>query len=89
MCVIYKYELYPGVRNVLSLPSDRHVVKVDFQRNGLFIWVAADYHLPLESVSFHIVATGQEISTEQMKSFRHVGTAVSDTLVWHVFSEET
>jgi hypothetical protein len=89
--VIHKYPLEPGVTMAYPIGD---VLAVGFQRGEIiggprtpFIWIK---HKPNALMIMHCMAmpTGGPFELTQDASFlppEHVGSMVSDKLVWHVF----
>lgn len=80
--VIHKYEITPGRLNSIAAG---HVLTVAFQHGKLMAWVE---HKDAEPGCryVNVIPTGQEFPSSFLADFEHVGSAVSDDLVWHVYA---
>lgn len=93
MHVIYKYPLKPLEVNRVEMPYNCKILTVGFQVNELFLWAAVDTDFVKVEKLFYPVGTGIELSdylpligaSSEIHDPEYIGTAVSDTFVWHVF----
>lgn len=85
MDVIHKFTLIPLQINRIKLPSKYRILHVGFQSIQLMIWILVDTDSPEIDVEFYPAATGEDITVVAPREQMYVGTAVSPTLVWHVF----
>jgi hypothetical protein len=92
MKTILKYELKPG-KNVLQLPLRAVPIHVAIQTSygvpdncivyTAWLWARVDTSYECMPREFEVVATGEEVVDHT--NLLHIGTAVSDAYVWHVF----
>lgn len=76
MTRIYKFPLRHMTNQVMA----GRVLKIDFQGGELMAWVQVEVGAPDQVLV--VVPTGMEFDPTNLE---HVGTAVSDALVFHVF----
>ena len=81
----YSLETVDGDQAV-EMPAAASVVAVGSQRGCLCIWVDVDApSVANETRTFRVLGTGQRVP----ERFRHVGTAIIEPFVWHVFEEDS
>lgn len=89
MDVIYKFPLIPLQINGIKVPSKNRILHVGFQSIQLMVWILVDTDSPEIDLEFYVAATGEDITAVAPMKYptdaSYVGTAVSPTLVWHVF----
>lgn len=99
MRMIYKYPLKIADSQLVDLPADAYVLKVDEQSGELFVWALVDTEAQTEKREFRIVGTGNPVPddlnlryakdagiTAKDYMFFHLNSVVMSTgLVWHVF----
>lgn len=78
MKTILKYTLYPGQVPI----REGKVVAVGFQFGNPTAWVEHDDAFHFGNMSLEIVPTGVTFSGNG----QHVGSAISDAYVWHVYA---
>lgn len=85
--VIFKHEL-TGKMTLLTLSDPHKILKVGFQGPHLYAWILqdADPNTARRDRAFHMIATGEVVSAEDMDRWAFVGTAESPVEVWHVFA---
>lgn len=87
MNIIYKYKLEPLTINKIRIPTGYKVLTVGIQRNELYLWALVDTDNKETEMLCYPFGTGHQISNDiDLTDF--IGTAVSDTFVWHVFKLE-
>ncbi len=89
MSKIYKYELHPGCDFSEDLPFGSNVVHVGFQTTPysgecLFAWIELPDTEELHTMTLRVVGTGHVFDST---GFIHVGSAVGDPYVWHVYEK--
>lgn len=85
---IYKYSLKLVEHQVIKLPPESGVLKVEFQRGELFIWVIVNPEFePTEDVEFWIVGTGHSLPETSLNRI-YLDTVFYSDIVWHVFRDE-
>jgi hypothetical protein len=85
MNVIHKQELDGVGASPYELPIDAEVLKVGFQKHRVMLWYLTDPVVSQGKTTkfiFEVVGTGMLFDATGKK---HIGTAVSDDWVWHVF----
>lgn len=76
---VLKYPLTLGC-NDLSIPPDAKIVLVGNQHGNLTMWVEVQPG-PFITRRFMVYGTGHIIPFEEV----HIGSAIMDSFVWHVF----
>lgn len=87
MKVVYKYELLgpnPGGTQLLPLPQDAQILRVDMQNHIAVMWALVDPGRDLEDRTFMILGTGHE-SYNLDEGYIYHGTFYEDVFVWHLF----
>lgn len=86
MKVIYKYVLEVGEVNKFQIPRDRALAKVgrDPESGNPAIWFIVELTSPKVEARYLVLGTGKTIPG----SMSHVGTAICNSFVWHVFRVE-
>lgn len=83
MQVIHKHTLKTYEPTLIKLPQMSEILKVDFQRGELQLWVTVDQEVKdTFTAEFVVVPTGVEFDDAELLYF---DSAISDDRVWHVF----
>jgi hypothetical protein len=85
--VIYKYRHAITDRQVVEMPAGSEIITVGFQRGKLCMWAKA-YRGSAEVRRQVISIVGTGHLYDVADAGHYIGTAISDTLVWHVFASE-
>lgn len=83
MDVVHKFPLIPLQINRI-LTRRKKILHVGFQGIELMVWILVNTESPEIELEFYPAATGEPLR-EDIFGFSHIGSAVSPTLVWHVF----
>jgi len=84
--VVWKETLELSSVQIVSLPKDSQILKVDSQNGMLCIWFMHEDD-PNDDVEYDertidVVGTGHVFSADGKK---HIGTVIMGAFVWHVF----
>ena len=82
---IWKYELRITDTQVVEMPDGAEVLHVGCQAGKICLWALVDPEAALIPYEFQIVGTGHPY---EVGTGGHIGTAVIDPFVWHVFSPD-
>ncbi len=82
---IWKYTLDLRTDQTLEMPAEPRVLAVGFQRGQLCVWAWVRVDAPKVFYDFHVVGTGHP-APSRSDPRHYAGTAVSDSLVWHVWT---
>lgn len=85
MDVVYKFPLIPLQINRIKLPSKNRILHIGFQSIQLMVWILVATDSPEIELEFYVAATGEDLTIIAPLEQVYVGSAVSPTLVWHVF----
>ncbi len=88
---IFKYEIgdsscMPVGDHVLMMPQSAHILHAGFQNDRLCVWAMVQTNCEKVKRSISVFGTGHNIP---FSHGQYVGSAVSDTLVWHVLDNGT
>jgi hypothetical protein len=81
---IFKYEI--PIQHIIhiELPQESKIISFQNQNEIACIWAIVDNSFPLESRTFILIGTGQELSESCLN---YIGTCqmMGGNLVWHLF----
>ncbi len=83
---IHKYKLN-GISEIIKLPEDIEVLKVEYQDKELYLWGLIDIDKPLIKRAIFIYGTGYEIN--DVEKLTYLDTVFDGAYVWHVFINKT
>lgn len=89
---VFKYILpdplpYNQSSHTLELPEGAKFLKLAYQNGQITTWWLCDPEAPLRPKLFAVIGTGADIKTPvHIMSMDYLDSAVSDSLVWHVFT---
>ena len=72
------------LEHCLEMPADAMVLDVQFQDNGIYLWVLVDTDSEKKEYKFYSVGTGWGNVPEGLY---YTGTVQQFGYVWHLFSE--
>ena len=84
---IYKYKLQNfGASETITMPANSKVLYVGHQNDELFLWAEVSDTICDEQYIFYVVATGQDLPSENIVYIGSVQMNYSmGELVWHVY----
>ena len=80
---IFKYLLDITGKQTLKLPEGAMVLSIGNQRGNLCLWAMVDPDRPTKPITIAILGTGHPINKDT--KMKHLGSAVIEPFVWHVF----
>lgn len=90
MKTVFKYPLVVHfATQVIEMPEEAEVIHVAEQNGVPTLWALVESDFAPVERRFFVRATGQEVWTAGIDSFKHVGTAFVGPFVWHVFEDTT
>lgn len=90
MRAVWKYPLVLHfATQVIEMPEEAEVIHVAEQNGAPTLWALVETERRTTERRFFTRATGQEVWTQGIDAFVHVGTLFSGPFVWHVFEDTT
>ncbi len=81
---IYKYDLHERPGQLVKMPKNAKILKVDYQRYNLKLWAIVDTDNPITDYCVEIFGTGFNCNTEG----KYINTVFIGSFVWHIFVDE-
>jgi hypothetical protein len=81
---IWKFPLQRLTPHIsIALPEGAQILHFDIQVGEFCIWCAVDPEAPMKYEIFSILGTGDELPQRR----KHIGTALDNGFVWHLFQK--
>lgn len=86
MKTIYKYQLNLVESQEIMISSVHEILHVAIRDQRIIVWAYVEDDVPMISVEFRIVGTGQEVKFNR-EEYLYCGTIIDEVFVWHIFKE--
>lgn len=73
---------------IVPMHERSRFVAVEYWKGGVTVWAEVDVTLPVVNRIFHLRGTGHDLPTGKEGTPRHLGIAINNGFVWHLYVED-